>query len=277
MGWPCYRQYNRTLSYIANSKLPNALIDSYSSVIKYSIKFASIKYTIRTSGVESQSFLRNKANSIILHQFPYYMFLPPITVIARSTVWTVLASSNAGIVGSNPTWGINVCVRLLCVCLVLCVGSGLAKGWSPVKGVLPTVYRIKKPIKKAAKVHKGCRAADWQIEMFLPSHNFYLISLIASGEMYELWSSSLTRLLVILRNKLIFKVRSCQSHAQPKSWRTTPCRLLIQYIRSYAPIWRPSPPSANLRTRHAVVTRDPLNMELWSSYVSEFIPDERMY
>jgi hypothetical protein len=35
-------------------------------------------------------------------------------------------------------------VRLFCVCVVLCVGSGLATGWSSFQGVLPTVYRIKK-------------------------------------------------------------------------------------------------------------------------------------
>jgi hypothetical protein len=36
------------------------------------------------------------------------------------------------------------CVRLFCVCVVLCVDIGLAAGWSPVQGVLPTVYKIKK-------------------------------------------------------------------------------------------------------------------------------------
>jgi hypothetical protein len=35
-------------------------------------------------------------------------------------------------------------VCLFCVRVVLCVGSGLATGWSPVQRVLQTVYRIKK-------------------------------------------------------------------------------------------------------------------------------------
>jgi hypothetical protein len=35
-------------------------------------------------------------------------------------------SPNAGIMGSNPTKDMDVCLRLLCV--VLCVGSGLATG-----------------------------------------------------------------------------------------------------------------------------------------------------
>jgi hypothetical protein len=38
----------------------------------------------------------------------------------------VFALSNTGIVGSNPTGGMDVCLRLLCVCVVLCVGTGLA-------------------------------------------------------------------------------------------------------------------------------------------------------
>jgi hypothetical protein len=47
---------------------------------------------------------------------------------------------NTGIVVSNPTRGMDVCVRLFCVCVVLCVGSGLAMGSSPFQEVLPTVY-----------------------------------------------------------------------------------------------------------------------------------------
>jgi hypothetical protein len=42
--------------------------------------------------------------------------------------WTVFARSNSGIVGSNPTRGMDVCVRLFCVFAVLCAGSGLATG-----------------------------------------------------------------------------------------------------------------------------------------------------
>jgi hypothetical protein len=55
----------------------------------------------------------------------------PITVAARSKSWTILARSNTGFVGSNPIRGMDVYVRLFCVCVVLCVGSGLATVWSP--------------------------------------------------------------------------------------------------------------------------------------------------
>jgi hypothetical protein len=54
----------------------------------------------------------------------------------------------------------DVCVRLFYVCDVLCVGSDFATGWSPVQGVLPTVYRIKK-LKKAAEFEQNdSRAID---------------------------------------------------------------------------------------------------------------------
>jgi hypothetical protein len=78
----------------------------------------------------------------------------PITAAARSKAWTVVARSNTGMVGSNPTRGRDVCVRLFCICIVLCVGSGTATGWFPVQGVLPTVYRIKK-LKKKRPRSKG--------------------------------------------------------------------------------------------------------------------------
>jgi hypothetical protein len=77
---------------------------------------------------------------------------------ARSKAWTVFASSKFGVVGSNPTRGMDVCVRLFCVCAVLCVGCSLETGWSPVQGVLPTVCRIKhlkrRPWSKGLQIHR---------------------------------------------------------------------------------------------------------------------------
>jgi hypothetical protein len=63
----------------------------------------------------------------------------PVTVAARSKAWTVFARSNAGILDSNTTQWMDVCVFLFCVCVVLCIRSGLATGWSPIQGILPTV------------------------------------------------------------------------------------------------------------------------------------------
>jgi hypothetical protein len=74
-------------------------------------------------------------------------------VAALSKAWTAFVHSNAGIVGSNPNQGMDVCVSLFYVYIVLCVGSGLATGPSPVQEVLPTVYRSKK-LKKRPRSNK---------------------------------------------------------------------------------------------------------------------------
>jgi hypothetical protein len=66
---------------------------------------------------------------------------------------------NTGIVDSNLTWGMDVCVRLFCVCALLCAGCGLATGRSPVQGVLPTVKRSRN-WKSGQGPAKGCRAID---------------------------------------------------------------------------------------------------------------------
>jgi hypothetical protein len=75
--------------------------------------------------------------------YPHQRHHKLITEAAWSKAWTVFARSNTGIMGSNPTQGMDACVCVYSVCVVLCVGRGLATGSSPVQGVLPTVYRIK--------------------------------------------------------------------------------------------------------------------------------------
>jgi hypothetical protein len=65
-----------------------------------------------------------------------------ITVAARSKAWSVFTCLNTGIMGSNPTRDMDVCVLLFCVCALLCVGIGLATGWSPVQGVLPKAWTV---------------------------------------------------------------------------------------------------------------------------------------
>jgi hypothetical protein len=86
-------------------------------------------------------------------------YIPPITVAARSK--GMKPSSLARTLESwvripLKTW-MSAC--LYSVCVVLCVGSGLATGWSPVQGVLLTVYGIKK-LKKRPRSTKGSRATD---------------------------------------------------------------------------------------------------------------------
>jgi hypothetical protein len=68
-----------------------------------------------------------------------------ITMAARFKTWIIFARWNTGIVGLNPTRGMDVCVRLFYVYVgsFFCVDSGLETGSSPVQGVVPTVYRLR--------------------------------------------------------------------------------------------------------------------------------------
>jgi hypothetical protein len=47
------------------------------------------------------------------------VFKLPITVAELSKAWTVFDRSNTGVLGSNPTWGMNVCVSLFCLCCLV--------------------------------------------------------------------------------------------------------------------------------------------------------------
>jgi hypothetical protein len=58
--------------------------------------------------------------------------------------------------GSNPTRGMNVRVRLFYACVVLCVGSGQA---DPPSEESYRLY-IDQETEKAAYVHKDCRTID---------------------------------------------------------------------------------------------------------------------
>jgi hypothetical protein len=58
--------------------------------------------------------------------------------------WNSFAYSNTGIIGSNPTRGMDVWLPLLHVFVFLFIGRGLATGWSAIQGILPSVYRITK-------------------------------------------------------------------------------------------------------------------------------------
>jgi hypothetical protein len=51
-----------------------------------------------------------------------------ITMAAWSKAWTVFTRSTTGIMVSNPTRGMDVCVRLFCVNVFLCVGKQSCDG-----------------------------------------------------------------------------------------------------------------------------------------------------
>jgi hypothetical protein len=79
-----------------------------------------------------------------------------VTVTARSKACTLFALSNAGIVGSNSIQVMDVSVHLFCVCVVLCVGSCLATGLSPVQGLLLSVLD--------QEIEKGVKAQQRAVE-----------------------------------------------------------------------------------------------------------------
>jgi hypothetical protein len=73
-------------------------------------------YKLRLNG--NGGFPRNNSierESERCYFFQVYNSLEPITVAARSKAWTVFARSNTGVVGSDRTQGMDVCVRLFCV------------------------------------------------------------------------------------------------------------------------------------------------------------------
>jgi hypothetical protein len=75
-----------------------------------------------------------------------------ITVVAQSKAWTIMVRSNTGIVGSNPTWGMDVCVYSVFVlsCVEVAV---LWRSDPPPK----ESYRLRKnqDTEKAAKVQRA--------------------------------------------------------------------------------------------------------------------------
>jgi hypothetical protein len=60
-------------------------------------------------------------HNLKIMRFKSNAVLTTVMIIAGLTVFDC---SNTGVVGSNPTRGMDVCLRLFCVCVVLCVGSG---------------------------------------------------------------------------------------------------------------------------------------------------------
>jgi hypothetical protein len=128
-------------------------------IFHYTSRHLTCRINIHSSGVVSE-FLVKWGIPVLSHPphssdlAPAEFLFPKLKTATRSTAWTVFARSNAGIVCSNPTQGMDVCVCLFCVCVVLYVGSGLATSWSPVKGVLLIVFRINK-LKRRPSSNKG--------------------------------------------------------------------------------------------------------------------------
>jgi hypothetical protein len=83
----------------------------------------------------------------------------PTRVATQSKTCTVFAPSNAGILGSNPTQGMDVCARLFGICVVLRVGSDHATGCSPSKESYRQFIGLRN-INSGEGPTKDCRVAD---------------------------------------------------------------------------------------------------------------------
>jgi hypothetical protein len=62
--------------------------------------------------------------------FYFYTAITPIRVAARSKAGTVFTRPNTGVVGSNLTRGMDVCVHLFCLCCCVC-------RYGPCDGLIP--------------------------------------------------------------------------------------------------------------------------------------------
>jgi hypothetical protein len=80
--------------------------------------------------------------------------------VSRSRAWTVFGRSNTGVVGSDLTWGVDVCLHLFCVCAVLYVGRHLETSWPPSKGY----YRPCIVLENWKKQKKTHRAQKWVVD-----------------------------------------------------------------------------------------------------------------
>jgi hypothetical protein len=101
---------------------------------------------------------RNRIHNISIKVYLYTPILTYLNAITSPLFINCLRSLEPWDRGfeSHSKYG-YLCAFLFCVCVVMCVGSGVATGWCPVQGVLPSVYRIKKLKESSQGPKKGCR------------------------------------------------------------------------------------------------------------------------
>jgi hypothetical protein len=156
---------------------PNTLPSAGSSHVRWGAEWGKHasqggrgKLTKLTTYIDSPSYWRRSI-------FGYAVLkLKPTTAAARSKTWTAFARSNAGIVVSNPTQGMDVCVCLFCDCVVLRVGSGFATGSPTFQGALPTVNWMEKLKKKKNGPSSSIRNVEPRKEYFEIEKEFYIAS-----------------------------------------------------------------------------------------------------
>jgi hypothetical protein len=71
--------------------------------------------------MEVHCFNEKETTRIEIPVLLYYILWMPITAAAKSKAWTDFARSNAGIVGSISTQGMDVCMCVYSVFVLFCV------------------------------------------------------------------------------------------------------------------------------------------------------------
>jgi hypothetical protein len=137
-------QYCRPVTYSELWWVPNSVSRHFHAdlgylgrcgpVLELGINYVSHQLTCRHIFIPSSRLIGK--NIVTYHSVS-------ITMAARSKTWTVFASSNTGVVGSNPARGMGFSVCVYSVFVLSCIDSGLASCWSPVQWVLPTLHRIR--------------------------------------------------------------------------------------------------------------------------------------
>jgi hypothetical protein len=113
----------------------------------------------------------------------FYFFLSFAGQLLCSSSWDALSDESTGLwadclenigaltshntkVSCKASRGVNVYMRLFCVYVVVYEGSRFQAGWSPIQGVLPTVYRITKLKNLSGTRNGACRAMDeWMCDV----------------------------------------------------------------------------------------------------------------
>jgi predicted anti-sigma-YlaC factor YlaD len=127
---------------------------------KWWISFRSVSINLLSSFLDISIFkLVYPATGFVFQILTFLLFSWPITVAGMSKAWTVFAGSNTGIVGWNVTQGMDICTRLFCVCVVMCIGSGLGRDDPSSKESYRLCIELRN-WKRGQGPTKGCTAID---------------------------------------------------------------------------------------------------------------------
>jgi hypothetical protein len=143
---------DQLMRYQANRQLwLQSYITLFAQFLFSIMKIYMCRLILRENSHKIIRFYKTKPNLM------YWWYFPEAIIIYANHSGRAVWGMNylRSLIGSNPAQDMDVCIMCIyCVCVVLCVGSGLPTGWSPVKGVLPAVYRVKK-LRKQSRPNKG--------------------------------------------------------------------------------------------------------------------------